>query len=729
MSVTVEEIRIEEDSSEVSTAAANVAKLESAMADVASKQADVKQLQQVMKLLGDTTSHDSSEMADFAAQVVKAKIALEQAKGFAGAAGALVRSDAGMLASGAGGSLGRAAESEAVAEAAKETATATQDAARAEAQYASEIEKVRAAEEAQSSEMRYQANLLQAQKEQAANIERGQGGQMQEEGELGQLEEETQAGSQMSKRVEMAAIALAAAAAIAVAALAVNGAKLAISSTAFREDTEKSFAFITGSASSASALYEKTLNAAEEVGLSRDAAVSEMKSLLNAKFGEDAAIEAIKTAGNLAVVSGQEGANTLLDAFAKAKELGGFSEKMVKSLASVGVNKADFLKQMAADSGESIAVLEAQLKKGTLDADKAATAIEETINAKLGGAGAGAAGNISRLFSALEDQAVRLFDKVDVSPLTHALGFVLDAMKGPEGQAIKGGISDIFGGIFDALFGGFDKSNVKSTMASIGAALKEIGAEIKAAAPAMQAFISGIVSGGGGAVDVITSIAHAMGSITGSGDEQGLKVLGQSIGAIVVVLGALAAATAWPIIGLMKIQDFVTSAAASLRAAFSGLGGNLIAGIVEGIKAGAAAVAAAVVNAAKGALAAGEHALGINSPSTVFADRVGKNSMLGWALGVNNNAHLVHAAISAVGAGSVAAANDNGAHGVAPSVGARAGGGTTNVTIHHASPAVNLPAGTTPEQAHALTSAAHAGDQEKFDRMMLSYLASVRRAA
>ena len=73
---------------------------------------------------------------------------------------------------------------------------------------------------------------------------------------------------------------------------------------------------------------------------------------------------------------------------------------------------------------------------------------------------------------------------------------------------------------------------------------------------------------------------------------------------------------------------------------------NLIKGIANGVKSAAKSLADGVVNAAKAALDAAKDFLGINSPSTVMRDQVGKMIGLGMVEGIKDSTRLVNAAMS-----------------------------------------------------------------------------------
>jgi phage-related protein len=88
---------------------------------------------------------------------------------------------------------------------------------------------------------------------------------------------------------------------------------------------------------------------------------------------------------------------------------------------------------------------------------------------------------------------------------------------------------------------------------------------------------------------------------------------------------------------------------------FAAVGRAIIDGITSGVEGAAANLAGSVKNAANNALSGAKSFLGINSPSRVFADQVGRWIPAGIADGVNSNVATAHAAVRSVAAGTVTA--------------------------------------------------------------------------
>lgn len=90
---------------------------------------------------------------------------------------------------------------------------------------------------------------------------------------------------------------------------------------------------------------------------------------------------------------------------------------------------------------------------------------------------------------------------------------------------------------------------------------------------------------------------------------------------------------------------------------WAGIGGSIIDGIVSGILNAAHSLAEAAANAAKNALSAAKSALGISSPSSVFAMQVGLPMAQGMSLGLMRGVPLVARAASSAALSAVSSSS------------------------------------------------------------------------
>jgi len=97
---------------------------------------------------------------------------------------------------------------------------------------------------------------------------------------------------------------------------------------------------------------------------------------------------------------------------------------------------------------------------------------------------------------------------------------------------------------------------------------------------------------------------------------------------------------------LSAITGWISGAVGSVQASARSIGQAIIDGIANGISAGIGAIRNMAASAANSALEAAKSALGIESPSTVFRDQVGKMIPAGVIEGIDRMAAPMNAAIS-----------------------------------------------------------------------------------
>ena len=96
------------------------------------------------------------------------------------------------------------------------------------------------------------------------------------------------------------------------------------------------------------------------------------------------------------------------------------------------------------------------------------------------------------------------------------------------------------------------------------------------------------------------------------------------------------------------IFDRIKTTIATQVSSFVELGGDIIRGVISGITGAAGALGEAVRGAAQAALNAAKAALGIDSPSKVFREQVGRNISAGIAAGIGDLAPQISAQVQAV---------------------------------------------------------------------------------
>jgi len=245
-------------------------------------------------------------------------------------------------------------------------------------------------------------------------------------------------------------------------------------------------------------------------------------------------------------------------------------------------------------------------------------------------------------------------------------GIVAKRMLGLDAQAAKltRNVGQIFGGLdIEGTLVGLDKiGGLLDADSASGQAIKLIFDKLfqplldssSTVFPAVEGFILGFEIGVLKAYIAAKPLLKIFSAIGGGGSDvegtaKAMENLGQTIGIVAAVAGAVLYALAWPFIKIaegigaaVKLAGLLGSAIQSgIGAAVSWLeglslaqiGSDLIQGLADGITGGAAAVVAAAVGVASSAISAVEKVLKIGSPSKVFHE-IGGYTAEGFAGGV-----------------------------------------------------------------------------------------------
>lgn len=129
----------------------------------------------------------------------------------------------------------------------------------------------------------------------------------------------------------------------------------------------------------------------------------------------------------------------------------------------------------------------------------------------------------------------------------------------------------------------------------------------------------------------------------------GWKTVGRAV--MNVIVSGLKALVSLPSTILRKAASLAMKAFTSIS--WGTVGKNIVSGIARGITAGLSVIVNAAKNAAKSALNAAKNFLGIQSPSKVFRNQVGKNIALGMAKGIEDGEDAVNTALKSLNASAL----------------------------------------------------------------------------
>ncbi len=417
-------------------------------------------------------------------------------------------------------------------------------------------------------------------------------------------------------------VALAAAAALAAfgAALAV-GAHFAIDAAEFKADMMDAFELYTGSQEAAAATFATVDEIAKHGQLGREKTFAIANDLLLAGIKDGEQLESsIKAVADLQAVAGDAGAGKLKSILEKSVQSGKFTLD-AKQLVGTGVQVSELYAELAKRTGKGVAQVEAELKSGTIAADVGISALNATIDKKLGGIAAKQALDFGAQVTQLKDNLSRLFEDVDVGPLGEALHEVLAVFdqSTESGKALKWIVVNVFdalGKIAKAVF-----PYIRYFMLELVIVALKLYIAFK---PFIKQFREWMASANEGDAlrDLLTFFADIV------------------VGGIVMV-AALAA-------GIVAIGKAALDAYQWVKQLFSGsdgIGSEFVSGIIRGFSAGAGLLYDAVRNLGKGAITAIKGTLGIASPSKVMME-MGMHTTAGFAEGVDAGAPKARGAVS-----------------------------------------------------------------------------------
>lgn len=337
----------------------------------------------------------------------------------------------------------------------------------------------------------------------------------------------------------------------------------------------------------------------------------------------------------------------------------GDMRKWVKSLEDAKVSADDMpaalravaIADAALGKGEGIGAFLEDLK----DTKRAAGAVAADISSKLGGVA-------TKRMMGLDAQTVRLkknlgdlFGGLTIDPVLEGMRVLTDLFdkSTASGQAMKFLFEKVFQPLIDqatnaayaieAFALGFLIGMTKVYIA-VKPAIKAVAELLGFEDTSLEDVLSLVTSAGEAAAYVFVGFVGVLG------------LLGAALGAVIAT-GAVFTAGVYSAIAALvslgaSLVSGVISAFQAVRSYLSGInladiGVNLMLGLANGITAGASSVVASIVGAAKGAITAAKSALGIASPSKVFAE-IGGYTAEGFALGVDDGAADAQAAMAAM---------------------------------------------------------------------------------
>ena len=525
----------------------------------------------------------------------------------------------------------------------------------------------------------------------------------------------------------LAAAAVAAAAAVVVLIAALVAGFVALAQFAFASaDAARSQRLLaeaaTGSAAGARALGGVVDGLAGKVATSRaqldELALSRSRAGLAGKALESAA-GAIATA---TAVAGQAAGQKLQSIAEKAQQAGKFILKAV-DLHGSGVTIDQVAAALAAKLGTTLAGARAAIDAGTVSVADGLDALNKAVDSKFGALAKKQLLALPAQLGRLRENFAKLFADVNIEPFLSGLADLLAMFD--QSTAAGRALKMIGTEVFDALFAAAARvlPYIKAFMQGLVIAGLQIYIAIKPVARAIsEAFggtalssifsVKNALTAAKGIVYVLVAVFGVIGAVMGAS----MTIIGFAIRNVLTLIGGIVDAVSWVIDAFSSVGEAgsiawnsITSGLSGALAAVTGFvggfleaGANIIAGLVEGITSGAGAILSALLAPVKNGIAAVKAALGIASPSRVFA-QLGEHTAAGFAEGVDAGAGDVAGSVASMVGTPSAEASKPGARGAAA--------GLTIETIN-----IDARGASDPEMVKAMTLA---GMLEALERMGL----------
>ena len=503
----------------------------------------------------------------------------------------------------------------------------------------------------------------------------------------------------------VASVAAGAAAALAGVAVGFAGIGLAaagavIEVAAFRESSLTALEAVLGSSGAAGRQFRNAITVANQTPLDTQDVIRQTQSFAVAGFGEREIAPLIAASADLGAAFGQRSSEGFALALSQIRATGTLQGQELLQLTNANVSRMAVLDTIArqmnlgqGDVGRRAAMT--AISQRRVSSGVGEQAALDAVRGRLdqgGQLGSFARRQSETLTGAISNARNAIFNLligIDFANVPGLVAFknVLLQITGalqsgsPAASALRQGIMGAANAMGGLLARAINPTTIAAGMASIGRGLATVQRFGAMALPIVRAFADGFGPAFTASIAPLRSLfaSLAQGGPTSARtlsllatSARGLgQILGFVAGTLVSIVGSittvatLATAAGAGIMGL--VTSLVTMLGGGIRVAFSAIGTHIVSGIVDGIRSGVGSLATAVTDLGGGAISAAREALGIRSPSRVFADVIGRQIPAGIAMGVDSNAGLANDAVSNI---------------VSPRVPALGGGGSpVSITI------------------------------------------------
>jgi tape measure domain-containing protein len=399
----------------------------------------------------------------------------------------------------------------------------------------------------------------------------------------------------------------------------------------FKEQSLAGLTILQKSGTEARKTWDESFKLARETGSTQREAMSSIQTMMATGFKKGEAVELYKLMNAISVINPKANLEGIVTAISQIKNTGKLQGDELLQLADAGVSVDAVYKALGKRLGKTREQIIAMQGAGEIKADDAIAAIKEAMTDSVGGkdgvdkALKGKAASLTSILARLQSAPETFFAGLEQDPA------LLDKMKGSLNSVV------------DLL----DPSTEKG----------------KKAAASFSKMVDAIAGPG---ADMFAQLAEGAPAFLTT-----VTQLGKDLAPLVSLMGQLASVTMWFFGGIGKLSGMLEGMDFSLLWGFmpqiiawfgevtglfstagATMASNLISGLTGGIFGGSSSVVSSIVTMAQQAIAAGNAALQIASPSKVFA-KMGEWIPEGLGRGIQDNMAVVERSSQAMAGGAV----------------------------------------------------------------------------
>lgn len=501
--------------------------------------------------------------------------------------------------------------------------------------------------------------------------------------------------------VALGATAALAGVATAFAGIGLSAGRAVIEVAAFRESSLVALEAVLGSSEAAGRQFRNAITVANQTPLDTRDVIAQTQSFAVAGFGEREIAPLIAASADLGAAFGQRSSEGFALALSQIRSAGRLQGQELLQLSNANVSRSAVLdsiaRQMNLGEGETgrRAAQQAITQRRVTSAVGEQAALD-AVRARLdqgGQLGSFARRQSETLTGALSNARNAVFNLlvgIDFSRIPGIVAFknallqITAALStgSPAAAALRGYITGAANAV-GTLFARINPANIGAGITMVTNAFASLGRFGATALPIVRAFggafgpafmagtaqlrqVFSALTGGGPAsantIRMLTAAATGFGRILGTLVGWTVSTVAGITGLVVIVGGAAAAfaglvTQAFAALGslrtigsvlLASLFGPIASLGTTLNLAFQSVGSNIVNGIIGGIRAGIGSLTTTVTGLGASAVASLRAALGIHSPSRVFADLVGAQIPAGIAMGAMANAGVANDAVAGI---------------------------------------------------------------------------------